>query len=201
MDVFDYDKGIHPDCGVYDCFNDIIVTPFFTPEYCKVLVDFCKKHSYKFINTGEAYKDAYSNFSLFLNHISPMLFDSYARHFMSKLDPVITEVFIWNRNVSGFLVPFINRYNLDTQYDMDLHCDASSVSIIVKLNDDYDGGLLNFPRQKFVSTNLKVGEAVVFPGTVSHPHFVEPLHKGERFTLVGFTTPPAWNASEAILVT
>ena len=39
MIFLDYQKGIHPECGIkYDVVDDIIITPFWTQEFCADLI-------------------------------------------------------------------------------------------------------------------------------------------------------------------
>jgi hypothetical protein len=201
MDIFDYKLGIHPQCGeIISADNDIILTEFYTEEYCKVIVDFCKKHSNFFVKTGDAWDDPYSNYSLAYSGISPILFQEYVTHFQTMITPVVNKHFIWDKNIEGFFTPFINRFDMNSQADMALHCETSRISIVVKLNEDFGGGDLVFPRQNFRSSSMKVGQAVVFPGMVTHPHGVENLTWGERYTMVGFSYPPTWNATNSIPV-
>ena len=94
----------------------------------------------------------------------------------------------------------ILRYKIGDEFS--LHVDHESnhpnprvYTFGILLNDDFDGGHLTFPRQNFSSEETKVGEALIFPGTVTHPHYVSQLFSGERFTLVGFSHPPAWTFS------
>ena len=197
MNIFDYQQGIHPDTGKILSFDqDILITPFYTEDYCQTIVNFCKQYSNYFVNTGPQYDDPYSNNSLYLDRISPLLFDQYVNHFMSKITPVVNKLFLWDRNIEGFFSPFINRFSPDTQSFMPLHCEESRISIVVKLNNDFQGGFLNFPRQKITSQNLPVGHAFVFPGMVTHPHYVDTLISGQRFTLTGFTVPPFWKSND-----
>lgn len=57
------------------------------------------------------------------------------------------------------------------------------LSIIVNLNEDYDGGEFNFPKQN-VKIKLKKGEAVCFPPYWTHPHEVSSVSFGEyRYTI------------------
>jgi hypothetical protein len=200
-DILDYKSGIHPDCGkFYFLHKDIIITPFYTEEYCQRLVNFCKENASSFINTGSSWDDPYSNYSLFFERINQKLFEEYVAHFMDKINPIVKEVFIWDRNIESFFSPFINRFGMQTQTDMALHCEDSRISTVVKLNDEFTGGALNFPRQKYRNMDLPVGYALVFPGMVTHPHFVETLTSGERYTLVGFTCPPEWRGNNIIKV-
>lgn len=201
MNIFDYDNGVHESCGKeVKVVDDIIVTPFFTKEYCEVIVDFCQNNSQYFINTEEIGGDPYPNYSLYLPEISGILFKKYATHFMTSIEPVLREVFMSPVVTRGFFSPFINRFTVDTQTTMGLHSDTGTTSIVVKLNEDFTGGDLFFPRQNFSLSNVPVGHAVIFPSLITHPHCVNELTSGERFTLVGFTIPPEWNSNGILLV-
>ena len=58
-----------------------------------------------------------------------------------------------------------------------------SVSLIIALNDDYDGGEIVFPCQNF-RTKLKQGQAIVFPPFWTHPHYTEDLKNNTfRYTV------------------
>ena len=198
MQIFDYTSGIHPKSGTTYCVeNDIIITPFFTKEYCDCIVNFCKDQREHFYNTGD-YGDSYPNFSLPMQKIGDILYYNYVKHFVNRIIPIINETYLWDRNINGFFYPFFNRFEEGAQVKMPLHNETSSVSIVVKLNDDFVGGGLNFPRQNFNTKDLDIGTAIFFPGTVTHPHFVESIDSGERYTMVGFTYPPAWNKGNSL---
>ena len=58
-----------------------------------------------------------------------------------------------------------------------------SLSLIIALNGDYDGGEIVFPCQNF-KTKLKQGEAIVFPPYWTHPHYTEELKNNTfRYTI------------------
>jgi hypothetical protein len=198
MSIFDYIDGIHADSGkTFRVEKDIIITPFFTKEYCDEIVTFCKNYRDFFKNTGD-YGDAYPNYSLGFQMIGDMVYYNYIKHFSERIIPIINETYLWDRNIQGFFYPFINRFEEGAQTSMPLHNERSTVSIVVKLNDDFVGGGLNFPRQEFNTKDLEVGTAIFFPGCVTHPHFVEKIDSGERYTMVGFTFPPTWQKNNAL---
>lgn len=56
-------------------------------------------------------------------------------------------------------------------------------SLVIGLNDDYDGGEFYFPNQKF-KHKLKKGEIILFPPYWTHPHFTFPLlNRTYRYTI------------------
>lgn len=57
------------------------------------------------------------------------------------------------------------------------------LSLIIVLNDDYDGGIFSFPNQG-VKIKVKKGEAVIFPPYWTHPHAVTSVGEGQaRYTI------------------
>lgn len=66
----------------------------------------------------------------------------------------------------------------------DIHWDFSGLSMVGCLTDEYEGGELVFTRQN-VKYRLEKGDIIVFPGGLTHPHYVEPITKGYRDVIVG----------------
>tara|TARA_B100000768_G_scaffold54500_1_gene53004 strand:+ start:241 stop:852 length:612 start_codon:yes stop_codon:yes gene_type:complete len=76
--------------------------------------------------------------------------------------------------------PAFNMLNGDTT--IPIKC-LRSLSLIIALNGDYDGGEIVFPCQNF-RTKLKQGEAIVFPPYWTHPHYTEDLKNNTfRYTV------------------
>lgn len=53
-----------------------------------------------------------------------------------------------------------------------------ALSLIIILNDDYDGGIFNFPSQH-LKFKVKKGEAILFPPYWTHPHSVTSVGEGQ----------------------
>ena len=78
---------------------------------------------------------------------------------------------------------FVMKYTMDTQRSLNLHTDASLVTGSVKLNDDYTGGELYFPRQGISNKDIPPGKMILFPGAVTHGHTSTELTKGAKYSL------------------
>jgi hypothetical protein len=193
INLLDFNQGLHPQIGLKYLFeDDILITPFFTEEYCAEIVEACKLNPEAFFDTMQI-NDPYPNYILSIDKLSFILLYNFINTFRDKLLPIINSLFLTNSVVKKIKTPYINRFTPDTQTDMGLHSDASSITIIIKLNNDFKGGSLNLPRQKFRSQYVPVGHAIIFPGGITHPHYVEKLITGERYTVVCFATPPEWD--------
>ena len=55
-------------------------------------------------------------------------------------------------------------------------------SVIVALNNDYEGGEFYFPKQDVI-VKLKAGEALIFPPYRTHPHSTNELNGTFRYTI------------------
>jgi hypothetical protein len=61
------------------------------------------------------------------------------------------------------------------------------MSVVVYLNDDFEGGETCFIHQKKLM-EPRTGHAIIFPGTEPYAHFVATVTSGTRYTVAGFFT-------------
>ena len=76
------------------------------------------------------------------------------------------------------------KYHVDTYTDF-----TRSLSVIMNLNNNYEGGDLVFGDQKnFEVKRLKLdkGSIVFFPSNFMYPHGIEPITKGTRYSIVSW---------------
>jgi predicted 2-oxoglutarate/Fe(II)-dependent dioxygenase YbiX len=57
----------------------------------------------------------------------------------------------------------------------------------VRLSDEYTGGELVFPRQKYKNTDVPVGSMLVWPSSIQHLHYSDTLLSGIKYTWVSWT--------------
>lgn len=109
---------------------------------------------------------------------------------------ILTDLnFPWHSGWSGFSAPKYIKYT--TGCEMKEHCDHIKpifdgqrkgipiLTVIVALNDDYEGGELVFLEDETVS--LKKGDVVIFPSNFLFPHKVNVVKKGTRYSIAFFT--------------
>ena len=63
------------------------------------------------------------------------------------------------------------------------------LSIIINLNDDYEGGDLIFTdqrEQEVKRLKLNKGSIVFFPSNFMYPHSIQPITKGNRYSIVAW---------------
>ena len=167
--------------------QDIIALPFWSKTFCDELIEGANKVGDFKPLPQDAVSGNAPGQELRLNQISAEYVRLYKKQVVLRLFPIIKK--FWNPVSPGNLrMPFIIKYTMDTQREMSPHHDSALVGLVVKLNDDYEDGVLSFPRQAWDTRGLNVGDVVLFPSAVTHVHQVKPITSGERYSFTGWIT-------------
>ena len=78
------------------------------------------------------------------------------------------------------------KYNLHTDHH---NTSPRHLSVIINLNDDYEGGDLVFTDQRekeIKRLKLGKGSIVFFPSNFMYPHGIQPITKGTRYSIVSW---------------
>jgi len=78
------------------------------------------------------------------------------------------------------------KYNIHTDHYTN---SPRHLSIIMNLNDDYEGGDLIFTDQndnEIKRLKLNKGSIVFFPSNFMYPHSIQPITKGTRYSIVAW---------------
>ena len=165
--------------------DDILLIDYLTPSMCDSLIELSERHGGYKPDEG----DKVPAQEIRLKELG--LFDSIAQHWEEHVAPIIDEEFL-NCPCYGMRDAFIIKYDMEGQRTLPLHSDASLVTGSIKLNDEYTGGELYFPRQNFSNKDVPVGKCILFPSQVSHPHRVDELLSGTKLSLTIWTNR-SWN--------
>lgn len=113
--------------------------------------------------------------------ISPRLFNAVELDFGSRIWPQLQQQ--WPLiDYHGIQDIFVIKYEVGQQEELRLHHDVAQVSGSIKLNDGYEGALLEFPRQNFSNQETKIGQMIAWPSLVTHPHCSTPITKGVKYS-------------------
>ena len=155
--------------------DDIICIDFMTPYMCDKMIEIADGH--KFDNLSY---DKVPGKELRLTEMG--LWEELEKHWLKTVYDISYKY--WDPcHIYGLRDAFIIRYSMDTQRSLKRHHDASLVTGSVKLNDEYTGGELQFPRQGITNSDIPVGKCLLFPGQVSHPHLSSELESGVKYSL------------------
>lgn len=163
--------------------NELIEMPFLSEDMCSKLILLAEQHG----KWESMYGDKFPGQEIRLRTINVRLFEELEEHFKTSVNRVI-ESYWWPTLMYGLRDAFIIKYSPGTQTKLNCHNDASMVSGIVKLNDEYAGGDTYFRRQDFSNINTKKGNIILWPGQVTHGHEGREVTSGTKYNLVIWTS-------------
>ena len=155
--------------------DDILLIDFMSKDMCENMISLAEDKQFKIMEG-----DIVPAQELRLKEIN--LWDELEKHWMKTVYDIIHEYW-YPCHMTGLRDAFIIKYEMDKQRELRLHNDASLVTGSVKLNDNYEGGVLEFPRQKINNKDIPVGKCILFPGQVTHGHLSTQLTKGTKYSL------------------
>ena len=175
VDVGDVDQ--HLGGWPIEVASDIYLLPFWTRPFCAAVV-----RAAELIGLEPDPSDPVPGHEVSLAAISPALFGAVQHDFGRRIWPQLQGV--WPLiEYRGLRDAFVIRYVPGQQESLRLHQDIAQVSATVKLNDDFDGAALTFPRQGYDNTEQPVGSLLAWPSLVTHPHETAPLTRGVKYAL------------------
>lgn len=178
--------------------NDMLVVDFMTQEQCERLIEIADKHGGWGSLSYDKFPAKEIRLSQLENPLDPPnqslviptedgiqeknLFRELEVSWTNNIVPIVEKY--WKPlQMYGLRDAFVMRYSMDTQVNLNLHHDASLVTGSVKLNDDYLGAELIYPRQGITNTDVPVGKMILFAGQVTHGHECLPLKAGVKYSL------------------
>ena len=183
--VLGYQGAVDARIGVTEVASDLLVVPCWAPAFCATIV-----RAAEAIGAFEPQlDDPVPGHEVSLAIISPRLFETVQEDFGTRLWPQLQSVWPYV-DYHGLRDAFVIRYAPGEQESLRIHHDVAQVSGSIKLNDGYTGAELVFPRQHFDNTDVGIGEMLVWPSLVTHPHETAQLHSGVKYALtVWFELP------------
>jgi len=107
------------------------------------------------------------------------LYIYYKAKFPIMKSNIINQIDLLKYEIGG-------KYNFHTDH---FSTTARHLSVIMNLNDNYEGGDLIFADQKekeIKRLKLTKGSIVFFPSNFMYPHGIEPITKGTRYSIVSW---------------
>lgn len=160
---------------------EILCTDFLTDRQCDYLIQ--KSESYG--NWGQMEGDKFPAQEIRIRQLG--LWHEYERLWHEKLGKIAEQYWVPMAHI-GLRDAFTMKYTVDTQKSLGLHTDASLVTGSVKLNEDFEGAEVVFPRQNFSNINVPKGRCLLWPSEVTHGHYVPDLLSGTKYSLTMWTS-------------
>lgn len=168
--------------SVHSLGQDILCLEFMTPAYAQSIIDVVEEE-----DEWTSVPHQYATHDVVLEDRFPDLFEIIKEHLDHSVWPIVKKY--WNIDDYEFETysAFVVKYSEETQTSLDMHHDDSFISASIKLNDDYSGGLLTWPRQSADNGPAPVGSIIVWPGKITHPHYCSELKGGTKYSLTIWT--------------
>lgn len=177
-DFFDYAGGVDDRPDMRRVADEMFVLPFLTPAYCRALIDAAEAAGGFAHDPG----DPVPGTEVSIARLSPAVFEAMENDIGARVWPRLQGEWRYI-DYHGINDAFIIKYEKGGQESLRIHHDVAQVSMSVKLNDDYAGAELDFPRQGFTNADLAVGELLVWPSLVTHPHASLQITSGVKYSL------------------
>jgi hypothetical protein len=156
---------------------DIFRLPFWTPAFCAAVV-----RAAELVGFEPDPDDPVPGHEVSLASISPVLFAAVQDDIGMRIWPQLQAV--WPLiEYRGLRDAFVIRYRAGEQESLRLHQDIGQISGSVRLNDDYAGAALAFPRQAYDNARQPIGSLLAWPSLVTHPHEATQLTSGVKYAL------------------
>ena len=159
---------------------DMLLIDFMSEDLCKEWIALSEKHG----GWNPHPDDKFPSHDIHLKELG--LYDEVETHWNKVIRPICER--FWRPYAHYHMrKAFTMKYSADTQKTLGLHTDASLVTGSVKLNNDYEGATLVFPRQDVTNKDIPIGKMILFPGQVTHGHYVTPLEQGTKYSATFWT--------------
>lgn len=176
------------DINIVEIATNIHYIPnFLSKEQCSKIIEDAES----FGNWESAKNDNYPG-----QEIRTNLLTDYTQNIVIDIYKYIAEQtkIIWPpTELFGLRDSFLIKYSVEGQKNLPLHNDHSLVSGSIKLNNEYVGGALWFPRQNFLNSVCNTGDLIFWPAQVTHPHECLDLLFGVKYSLTIWTKRSPWD--------
>ena len=176
--ILGYQGAIDEREGLTPLGAEIYQVPFWTPTFCATVI-----RAAEAVGAFEQQPDdPVPGHEVSLAVISPRLFEAVEIDLGQRIWPQLQTEWPYI-DYHGLRDVFVIKYQLGQQEHLRMHHDVAQVSASAKLNEGYDGAVLDFPRQGVSNVDVPVGELVVWPSLVTHPHQATALQRGVKYGL------------------
>jgi hypothetical protein len=176
--ILGYQGAVDDREGLTQLGPEIFRVPFWNPIFCSTVI-----RAAEAVGAFEPQPDdPVPGHEVSLAVISPRLFEAVEIDLGQRIWPQLQTEWPFI-DYHGLRDVFVIKYQLGQQEHLRMHHDVAQVSASARLNDGYEGAVLDFPRQGVSTVDVPVGELVVWPSLVTHPHQATTLRTGVKYGL------------------
>jgi hypothetical protein len=174
-----YDDAIDPYPNVQVPAREILVTPFWTREFCATVIRAAELAGrWESPDQGPTPRAQVA-----LHTLSPRLLSLAEQDLRVRIWPLLanhwpqlTAVTLQDATIVRCDAGEANLLAAGRQTD-------AQITGLVRLNEGYHSGAHFFPRQAWDDRRVPIGSVIVWPAALTHPHRAESVNRGVRYTL------------------
>ena len=176
--ILSYHGAIDESANIYEVAAEMYAMSCWTPEFCAALI-----RAADLVGGYSSHEsDPVPGQEISLAAISPRLFEAVQNDMGMRIWPQLQQH--WPLiDYHGINDAFVIKYEPGGQESLRIHHDVAQVSASIKLNDAYEGAVLEFPRQGVSNADVPVGSLLAWPSLVTHPHHSTPITRGVKYSL------------------
>lgn len=168
--------------------ENILKINIFTEEFCNLIIEKCNNYG-NWSKGGEQYFDKrisnIENHPTQDIHLHEINLDKVWGFILHRyISPLIYDYYKYS--TKDINIAFVVKYSMEGQRDLKPHHDASTYTVNVCLNNNFQGGGCRFIKQNVDIVNTDIGSMIIHPGKLTHYHEGIPIISGERYILVSF---------------
>jgi hypothetical protein len=184
---------LHPSLWVYD---KLLTDPQIIINSIEKAIDNDISLNWEYASTYEDRDDPSIQNLYRSNKTMPLVSTIMVGDSMQKLDDYVfnsvtgaTTEYAERHSLGGLFDEgyFVLKYEKGTEYKQHFDCGGDHknrvLSMVAFLNDDFEGGQLEFPTLG-ITYKPSAGDVVFFPSCYSFPHIVHPVKEGVRYSIV-----------------
>lgn len=164
--------------------NDVIQFPIVNEVFCDELINICESHDNWSGATNNDKRIGYENVPTNDIHLTQLnLHEDWNKFLLKYIAPIVS--YRWGSfKTSKLNIGFIVKYDSEFK-SLEPHHDSSSYTLNICLNDEFDGGEINFVKKNKTIKNKK-GYCIIHPGRITHYHEALPVENGNKYVFVSF---------------
>lgn len=164
---------------------DVLQLPIFNNLFCEELINICEKYNNwsnaKHIDSRIGYENLPTN-DIHLTQLN--LENIWEEFILDEIAPIVSNH--WGQfKTKNINISFVIKYEHNKFYKLEPHHDSSSYTLNICLNDEFEGGEINFISKKKFLNHIK-GYGIIHPGKITHYHEGLPVIKGTKYVFVSF---------------
>ena len=168
--------------------ENILKINIFTEEFCNLIIEKCNNYG-NWSKGGEQYFDKrisnIENHPTQDIHLHEINLDRVWGFIVHRyISPLIYDYYKYS--TKDINIAFVVKYSMEGQRDLKPHHDASTYTVNICLNNNFQGGGCRFIKQNVDIVNMDIGSMIIHPGKLTHYHEGIPIISGERYILVSF---------------